>query len=85
MTEGRFPGSVEKLREAVKLAPVPPKSVGVPLLSDDVWVMDIGSAGGYGDPIRRDPEAVLADVREGLPRSRRRGFTEWLSATIRWT
>ena len=67
MTTGRFPGSVEKLRDTVKLAPVPPKSVGVPLLADDVWVMDVGSAGGYGDPIKREPQAVLADVHEGLP------------------
>ncbi len=65
--EGRIPGSVEKLRKVVKLNPVAPKSVGVPLLHDDVWVMDIGSAGGYGDPIKRDPQAVLEDVRDGLP------------------
>jgi N-methylhydantoinase B len=67
MAEGRFPGSVEKLRESVKLQAVPPKSVGVPLLRDDVWVMDIGSAGGYGDPIKRDPAAVLEDAGDGLP------------------
>ena len=66
MVEGRIPGSVEQLREIVKLNPVPPKSVGVPLLRDDVWVMDIGSAGGYGDPIKRDPQAVLEDIRDGL-------------------
>ncbi len=66
MAEGRLPASVEKLRESVRLHAVPPKSVGVPLLRDDVWVMDIGSAGGYGDPIKRDPAAVLEDVGDGL-------------------
>jgi N-methylhydantoinase B len=67
MADGGLPGSVEKLREIVKLTAVPPKSVGVPLLHDDVWVMDIGSAGGYGDPIKRDPQAVLEDILDGLP------------------
>ena len=52
--------------------PVPPKSVGVRLLSDDVWVMDIGSAGGYGDSLKRDPEAVREDVRDGLPEDQAR-------------
>src|SRR5579875_3208697 len=66
LAQGRLPASVEQLREIVRLEPVPPKSVGVPLLSDDVWVMDIGSAGGYGDPIKRDPQAVLEDIRDGL-------------------
>jgi len=66
MADGRLPGSVEQLREIVKLQAVPPKSVGVPLLRDDVWVMDIGSAGGYGDPIKRDPGAVLEDIRDGM-------------------
>jgi N-methylhydantoinase B len=67
MAQGNLPSSVEQLREVVQLKAVPPKSVGVPLLSDDVWVMDIGSTGGYGDPIKRDPQAVLEDVRDGLP------------------
>jgi len=67
MREGQLPASVEKLRERFKLEPVPPKSVGVPLLRDDIWVMDIGSAGGYGDPIKRDPQAVLEDTGDGLP------------------
>jgi len=72
MIKGQLPGSLEKLREAVALNPVPPKSVGVRLLSDDVWVMDIGSAGGYGDPLKRDPEAVREDVRDGLPEDQAR-------------
>ena len=72
MTDGQLPGSLEKLREVVHLDPVPPKSVGVRLLPDDVWVMDIGSAGGYGDPIKRDPEAVREDVRDGLPEDQAR-------------
>jgi N-methylhydantoinase B len=72
MMDGQFPGSPEKLQEAVRLSPVPPKSVGVKLLADDVWVMDIGSAGGYGDPLKRDPEAVREDMRDGLPEDQAR-------------
>jgi N-methylhydantoinase B len=33
---------------------------------DDVLIMIAASGGGYGDPLERDPAAVLADVRQGL-------------------
>jgi N-methylhydantoinase B len=66
MASGRLPRSYEELAEIVKLRPVPPKSTGVRLLEDDVWVMDVGSAGGYGDPIKRDPEKVGEDMEAGL-------------------
>jgi N-methylhydantoinase B len=33
--------------------------------SDDVSVYWMGGGGGYGDPLERDPELVLKDVREG--------------------
>ena len=72
MMNGQLPSSPEQLQDAVRLSPVPPKSVGVRLLADDVWVMDIGSAGGYGDPLKRDPEAVREDMRDGLPEDQAR-------------
>ncbi len=33
---------------------------------DDVWVGHSSGGGGYGDPLERDPEAVLESVFEGL-------------------
>jgi N-methylhydantoinase B len=39
--------------------------VGVRLLDDDIWVMAMASGGGYGDPIKREPEMVRSDVAEG--------------------
>jgi N-methylhydantoinase B len=33
--------------------------------SDDVLVYLCGGGGGYGDPLERDPQLVLKDVREG--------------------
>jgi N-methylhydantoinase B len=61
---GYLPGSTAELRERYQLDVVPPKSVGVRLLDNDLWVMAMASGGGYGDPIKRDPELVSSDVRE---------------------
>jgi len=66
MASGNLPGSYEELAQLFKLRFVPPKSTGIHLLEDDVWVMDIGASGGYGDPIKRDPEKVHEDVYAGL-------------------
>ncbi|KAA9158054.1 hydantoinase B/oxoprolinase family protein [Amycolatopsis acidicola] len=38
----------------------------LPLNRGDVVTLRTSGAGGYGDPFRRDPEAVLRDVRRGL-------------------
>ncbi len=62
---GYLPGSTAELDERYRLEVVPPKSVGVRLLGDDIWVMAMASGGGYGDPVKRDPELVRADVAEG--------------------
>ncbi|HXR24673.1 MAG TPA: hydantoinase B/oxoprolinase family protein, partial [Candidatus Binataceae bacterium] len=59
---GVLPGSTAELDERYRLNVVPPKSVGVRLLGDDIWVMAMASGGGYGDPIKRDPELVRRDV-----------------------
>ena len=61
---GYLPGSTAELEQRYQLDVVPPKSVGVRLLGDDLWVMAMASGGGYGDPIKRDPEMVRADVGE---------------------
>jgi N-methylhydantoinase B len=39
------------------------KSVPLDMGPADVWEWTSPSTGGYGDPLRRDPEAVLADTR----------------------
>jgi N-methylhydantoinase B/oxoprolinase/acetone carboxylase alpha subunit len=41
----------------------------------DLWVLQCGGGGGYGDPLERDPEAVMKDLRESL-------ITEWVAANI---
>ena len=46
--------------------PTPGKVTGHPVRRDDVVIMESAGGGGYGDPLRRDPEAVRADVLGGL-------------------
>ena len=50
-------------REAKRL---PTRYADYPLRADDVFRLDTPGGGGYGDPLTRDPERVLADVREGV-------------------
>jgi N-methylhydantoinase B len=44
---------------------VPAKSFDRAPTPDDVWVFSWAGAGGYGDPLERDPEMVLEDVLAG--------------------
>lgn len=32
----------------------------------DLWIQRVGGGGGYGDPLEREPEDVITDVRQGL-------------------
>ncbi|HEV3070124.1 MAG TPA: hydantoinase B/oxoprolinase family protein [Solirubrobacteraceae bacterium] len=41
------------------------KAAGVPLRADDVVVQMTAGGGGWGNPLRRDREAVARDVRQG--------------------
>ena len=41
------------------------KATRFPLVEGDVFQLHKWGAGGYGDPLERDPEAVLEDLREG--------------------
>ncbi|MFN8217069.1 MAG: hydantoinase B/oxoprolinase family protein [Solirubrobacterales bacterium] len=41
---------------------VPPKERDVLQRPDDVWEVRWAAGGGFGDPLEREPEAVLADV-----------------------
>ena len=45
---------------------LPTRYADYPLRVDDVFRLDTPGGGGYGDPLARAPERVLADVREGV-------------------
>jgi N-methylhydantoinase B len=45
--------------------PTPGKVGGHPMQDGDIIVLQSAGGGGYGDPLTRDPEAVLEDVVEG--------------------
>jgi N-methylhydantoinase B len=51
--------------ETDKAKRLPTRYADYPLREGDVFRLDTPGGGGYGDPLRRDPERVLADVREG--------------------
>ena len=44
-------------------------------LEGDIWILQCGGGGGYGDPLERDPQAVMKDLREEL-------ITDWVAETI---
>src|SRR5262249_50219567 len=44
---------------------LPTRYADYPLQAGDVFRLDTPGGGGYGDPLARDPDAVLRDVREG--------------------
>ena len=70
---GRIPDHVDQL--AGEGMPVAAKSFDQFSTPADVWVYRWSGAGGYGDPIERDPEAVRADVVNG------RSSREWALKT----
>lgn len=37
-----------------------------PIGEGEIWIQRMGGGGGYGDPLERDPEAVISDLRQGL-------------------
>jgi N-methylhydantoinase B/oxoprolinase/acetone carboxylase alpha subunit len=41
----------------------------------DLWVLQCGGGGGYGDVLERDPEAVIKDLREQL-------LTDWVARNV---
>jgi N-methylhydantoinase B len=45
---------------------LPSRYADYPLRAGDIFRLDTPGGGGYGDPLTRDPERVLADVREGV-------------------
>jgi N-methylhydantoinase B len=51
--------------DVVEPSPLPGKVGGFPLRVDDVVLMETSGGGGFGDPLARDVERVMADVAEG--------------------
>ena len=49
----------------IEPSPLPGKVSAFPIEPDDVLVMDSSGGGGFGDPLRRDPAAVAADLAQG--------------------
>ena len=50
--------------ETDKAKRLPTRYADYPLKAGDIFRLDTPGGGGYGDPLARDPERVLADVRE---------------------
>jgi N-methylhydantoinase B len=60
------PVKVCVLKGGVELElPTPGKATGYPIDAGDVVSMQSAGGGGFGDPLDRDPERVLRDVRAG--------------------
>jgi N-methylhydantoinase B len=51
--------------EPVSISAIPGKATGFPLRHGDVVVEQSSGGGGYGDPLEREPERVVADCHEG--------------------
>ena len=68
---GRIPTYIDEMSAEHDI--VPAKSFDRITTDQDVWVFTWAGAGGYGDPIERDPERVLDDVATG------RVTAEWAS------
>ncbi|MGH2939484.1 MAG: hydantoinase B/oxoprolinase family protein [Solirubrobacterales bacterium] len=45
---------------------LPPKAFGIVQGDDDIYTLTWCGAGGYGDPLDREPEAVARDVADGM-------------------
>ncbi len=60
LAEGEIPGDAGEVRG--EEIPTGFKGKPIAVTDGDVWEWSSPSTAGYGDPLRRDPEAVLADV-----------------------
>jgi N-methylhydantoinase B len=63
-TDGRT-GDIWINPDTDKARRLPTRYADYPLQAGDTFRLDTPGGGGYGDPLRRDPQRVLADVREG--------------------
>src|SRR6478609_1430100 len=63
-TDGRT-GDIWINPDTDKARRLPTRYADYPLQAGDTFRLDTPGGGGYGDPLRRDPQRVLADIREG--------------------
>jgi N-methylhydantoinase B len=66
---GKLPAYTNELRGHSEY--LAPKSFNVPQEKDDAFILSWAGAGGYGDPLERDPHRVRQDVLNGT------GTREW--------
>jgi len=59
-----LPAALEEIRGQVEV--LPPKHPRTPFLAGEVWYHHWQGAGGYGDPLDREPARVARDVERGL-------------------
>jgi N-methylhydantoinase B len=59
------PGAIWINPDSAEAKRLPTRYADYPLRAGDVFRLDTPGGGGYGDPLARDPERVLVDVREG--------------------
>jgi N-methylhydantoinase B len=62
--DGR-PGDIVINPDGAAARRLPTRYADYPLRRGDVFRLDTPGGGGYGDPLEREPERVLADLREG--------------------
>jgi N-methylhydantoinase B len=60
------PGAIWINPDTPEAKRLPTRYADYPLRANDVFRLDTPGGGGYGDPLARDPERVLADIREGI-------------------
>jgi N-methylhydantoinase B len=60
------PGAIWINPDTEEARRLPTRYADYPLRAGDVFRLDTPGGGGHGDPLARDPEHVLADVREGI-------------------
>ena len=62
-----------RLKSRRKLRTLKTKETRIPVLPGDVFLIESGGGGGWGNPERRSPEARQADLRDGFVTRRRQG------------
>lgn len=65
LRSGRIPGTRSELLEAVGELDRLPSNSPLDITTEGVVIGEWQSGGGYGDPLKREPDAVAKDVREG--------------------
>src|SRR2546425_793866 len=61
-----------RLRSGRRIRVLKTKEVGIPVGPGDVFLIESGGGGGWGDPRRRSAEARAKDLENGLVDARRR-------------